>query len=194
MKDKEFFNSIADKWDTICSHPTEKVNYIMDKIQLKTGEAVLDIGSGTGVAIPYLLDRVGGSGKITALDIAEKMIELSRQKNNYPNINFVVEDFYNYNSLQKYDCILAYSCYPHFNDKQLFFKKAKTLLNEGGKIVVAHVESRQTINNRHKEIEGDIKSDTLSAVEDTAKIMENEGVKIVYTEDNCNYYICIGSV
>lgn len=45
----------------------------------ENGYSVLDIGSGTGVAIPYLEERIGPKGKITALDIAEKMLEISKK-------------------------------------------------------------------------------------------------------------------
>ena len=80
MDNKNFFNSLAEKWDSICYHPEEKVNYVIDKMGLKNGDSILDIGSGTGVTIPYLEKRIGTNGKITALDIAEKMLEISKKK------------------------------------------------------------------------------------------------------------------
>lgn len=192
MNDKDFFNSMADKWDSICCHPAEKVNYIMNKIGLKSGDKVLDIGSGTGITIPFLEERIGESGKIIALDIAEKMIEISKKKNCYSNIDFAVKDFYEYFSEELIDCILAYSCYPHFKDKTSFFKKGFSLLKDGGKIVVAHIESRATINNRHIDVKDRLTSDTLPEVDITAEFMKEYGFKVSYLEDNLEYYICIG--
>lgn len=192
MEDIEFFNSVAERWDEICHHPQDKINYIMDKIQLKNGYKILDIGSGTGVAIPFLQKRIGKEGSIVALDIAEKMIELSKKKNIYANVDFVVEDFYKYNPSEHFDCILAYSCYPHFKDKEAFFNKAFSILKTGGKIVIAHVESREKINSRHKEIETRLTSDKLPEVNITAEILRKANFNIAYTEDNSEYYICIG--
>jgi demethylmenaquinone methyltransferase/2-methoxy-6-polyprenyl-1,4-benzoquinol methylase len=192
MNDKDFFNSMADKWDSICCHPAEKVNYIMNKIGLKSEDKVLDIGSGTGITIPFLEERIGESGKIIALDIAEKMIEISKKKNCYSNIDFAVKDFYEYFSEELFDCILAYSCYPHFKDKTSFFKKGFSLLKDGGKIVIAHIESRATINNRHRDVEDKLTSDTLPEADITAEFMKEHGFKVSYLEDNLEYYICIG--
>jgi ubiquinone/menaquinone biosynthesis C-methylase UbiE len=192
MDDKDFFNSMADKWDSICCHPVEKVNYIMNKIGLRIGDRVLDLGSGTGITIPFLEERIGESGSITALDIAERMIEISRKKNRHSNIDFVVEDFYEYSCNKPFDCIVAYSCYPHFKDKEGFFKKCFSLLNRGGRIVIAHVESRERINSRHRDVEDKLTSDKLPEVEITADIMKEHGFRVSYYEDNAEYYICLG--
>lgn len=192
MDNREFFNNIAEKWDSICCHPEEKINYVFSKINLKNGYSVLDIGSGTGIIIPYIEREIGQDGNITALDISEKMIEISKKKHNYPNLNFVVEDFNLYLPNEKYDCIIAYSCYPHFKDSSGFFKKAYFLLKSGGTIAIAHVESRDKINSRHNEIEDKINSNDLAKAEITCKIMEKFGLNSVYFEDNNEYYICIG--
>lgn len=191
MDDREFFNNMADKWDEICCHPSEKVNYIMNRISLKFGNTVLDLGSGTGVTIPYLEGRIGEEGKITALDISEKMIDVSKKKNRFSNVTFEVCDYYNYSSTEKYDCILAYSCYPHFKDKDRFFEKSFSLIESGGKIVIAHIESREKLNSIHKNVEDKLDSDELLEVDYTAELMRKHGFKVTYTEDSSEYYICI---
>jgi demethylmenaquinone methyltransferase/2-methoxy-6-polyprenyl-1,4-benzoquinol methylase len=192
MNNREFFNDIAEKWDSICCHPEEKIKYIFHKINLEKGSNVLDIGSGTGIIIPYIEKEIGREGKVTALDVSEKMIEISMKKHNYNNLNFIVEDFNSYLCSEKYDCIIAYSCYPHFTDSKVFFEKAYSLLKQGGEIVIAHVEGREKINSRHNEIDHKINSNTLDEVEITLSIMKQVGFKTIYSEDSAEYYICIG--
>lgn len=192
MENREFFNNIAEKWDSICCHPEEKIKYIFDKINLEKGNSVLDIGSGTGITIPYIEKEIGMEGKLTALDVSEKMIEISKKKHSYNNLNFSVEDFYLYSCREKYDCIIAYSCYPHFTDSKAFFEKAYSLLKPGGKIVIAHVEGRDKINSRHNEIEHKIDSNNLDEVGITLSIMRKASFEIIYVEDSAEYYICIG--
>lgn len=191
MKDREFFNDVAEKWDSMCNHPAEKINYILDKVQLKPGDSVLDIGSGTGVMIPYIEDRVKHQGKVKALDIAENMISVSRRKNKYDNLSFHVGDFLEWDTCERFDAIIAYSCYPHFKDKGMFFKKSLELLKENGSIVIAHVESKEKINDRHKDIEDKIVSDLLPQVDVLSEFVEQRGFETSYSEDNEDYYILI---
>ncbi|EJO5348365.1 class I SAM-dependent methyltransferase [Clostridium botulinum] len=192
MNDKDFFNNLADKWDDMCCHSKEKIEYILSKADLKQGDRVLDIGSGTGVLIPYLENIICNNGHITAVDIAENMLKVSKQKNTYPNLELIVKDFLEYKSEKAFNCITAYSCYPHFKDKDKLAAKAYELLNEGGKLVIAHSESKDKINSRHKDIDNKIKSHILPEVKYTAELMENHKFKTIYTEDNEEYYIYIG--
>jgi demethylmenaquinone methyltransferase/2-methoxy-6-polyprenyl-1,4-benzoquinol methylase len=192
MDNKIFFNSLAEKWDSICYHHEEKVNYVIDKMGLKNGDSILDIGSGTGVTIPYLEERIGTNGKITALDIAEKMLKISKKKNIYDNLDFEVKDFFEYTTPKKFDHIIAYSCYPHFKDEESFFKKAYSLLEDKGKIVIAHIESKEVINSRHKEEENNIISLKLSDVEKMCELANEQGFKNIYKEDSKDYFIFVG--
>jgi demethylmenaquinone methyltransferase/2-methoxy-6-polyprenyl-1,4-benzoquinol methylase len=202
MNDREFFNSRAEQWDDICSHPQAKIGYVMDKIAFNEGDRVLDIGSGTGITIPYIEERIGNLGHITALDIAENMIKVSKRKHEhkYTNISFEVEDLYKYKiscednkdkNVELFDCVVAYSCYPHFKEKDSFFHKINSLLKQGGKLAIAHIESKDAINNRHRDIEKHIKSDKLPIVEKTVELAKKRGFKSIYTEDSDEYYICI---
>ncbi|NEZ47487.1 class I SAM-dependent methyltransferase [Clostridium niameyense] len=192
MEDKEFFNSLAEEWDNICEHPKYKVDYVMSKIDLENGDKVIDVGSGTGVLIPYIEEKIGSEGYVTAIDLAENMIKVSKRKNKFCNLEFIIDDFLNYNSKEKVDYIIAYSCYPHFKDKNKFFEKANSLLEVGGKIVIAHIENKELINSRHKEVDDKIKSDILPNVKKTAQLVERHGFNAIYTEDSDEYYICIG--
>lgn len=192
MDNREFFNNLAEKWDSMCHHPEEKINYVFSKINLKKGSNVLDIGSGTGIIIPYIEREIDKEGKLTAIDVSEKMIEVSKKKNNYSNLRFKTKNFNFYSPDEKYDYLIAYSCYPHFTDSKGFLKKAYSLLKEKGKVAITHIESREKINSRHNEVEDKIHSNDLAEAEVTCSIMEEVGFKTVYSEDNEDYYICIG--
>lgn len=192
MNNRDYFNSLAQKWDTITNHPEEKINYVLNKAKLEQGANVLDIGSGTGVTIPHIMSKIGYSGHITALDVSEKMIEISKEKNTYSNLDFQICDFYKFNPQKEFDNIVAYSCYPHFRDKMSFFKKAYSLLKGNGTLIIAHIESKEAINKRHDSINIDLESDKLTAIEYNKQIMENNGFNTLYAEDSSNYYILVG--
>ncbi|MGU9539460.1 class I SAM-dependent DNA methyltransferase [Clostridium tepidum] len=192
MDDREFFNNLAEKWDSMCFHPKEKIEYILSKVNLKEGDRILDIGSGTGVLIPYLENKISNSGYIVAIDIAENMLKVSKEKNKYSNLDFIVGDFLEYESKKTFNCITAYSCYPHFKDKDKLAHICYELLEDGGKLVIAHSESKEKINSRHKDVDHKIKSHILPNIKYTAELMEKHNFKTIYVEDNEEYYIYIG--
>ncbi|NFV13039.1 class I SAM-dependent methyltransferase [Clostridium sporogenes] len=192
MDDREFFNNLAEKWDSMCFHPKEKIEYILSKVDLKEGDRILDIGSGTGVLIPYLENKISNSGNIAAIDIAENMLKVSKEKNKYSNLEFIVGDFLEYESKKTFNCITAYSCYPHFKDKDRLADRAYDLLEEGGKLVIAHSESKEKINSRHKDVDHKIKSHILPNIKYTAELMGKHNFKTIYVEDNQEFYIYIG--
>ena len=193
MRDKQYFNDLAHKWDDICAHPEEKIRYVMDKINMNKGNSVLDLGSGTGVILPYIEEKIGPNGKITALDFAENMIKISKEKYKdlYKNIDFVVNDFYQFETETSYDCVVAYSCYPHFKDKKAFFEKVNSLLSNNGKLVIAHIESKEKINSIHNGIEDSIKSDKLQPIHMLEDLVKNYGFKVAYSEDSQDYYVLV---
>lgn len=52
----------------------------IDKLELKPGEAVLDIGCGTGALIPALAEAVGPQGRVVAMDFSPRMVAVARQR------------------------------------------------------------------------------------------------------------------
>ncbi len=84
---KKFFNEKAKDWDNIVQHDSEKITEVITNIEIINSPNILDVGSGTGVLIPYLVNKFGSKSKITAVDFAENMITVSREKyKQYKNI------------------------------------------------------------------------------------------------------------
>ncbi|MDE5796614.1 MAG: hypothetical protein K2H75_05850, partial [Muribaculaceae bacterium] len=65
----DFFDNLAPTWDAneIRSTP-ERVRTILGKLPISKGMTVLDLGTGTGVLVPYLSEIVGPEGHVTAID------------------------------------------------------------------------------------------------------------------------------
>lgn len=194
MKTRDFFNKKAFVWDEICTHPKDKLEYIFSNIPLKIGDYCLDIGSGTGVILPYLEGIIGEPGHITAIDIACNMIQIAKEKymKTYRNIDFIVQDFYHYTPDIFYDCIIAYSSYPHFTDKLAFLEKVNKLLKINGVIVIAHSEGKDCINHTHVKLDQCISYVPLDPVENTLQLFESNNFQTLYFEDTFDYYIYIG--
>ena len=95
MNNREFFNSLAYKWDEMCHHDDKKIRKILQLSDIEKGSKILDIGTGTGILISYLLEK--SPSKLVAVDISENMIEVARKKYKKENVEFVVSDIMNFN-------------------------------------------------------------------------------------------------
>lgn len=58
----------------------EERRRVVDLLELSGGERVLDVACGTGADFPALLDAVGSSGEVHALDICPRMLHVARRK------------------------------------------------------------------------------------------------------------------
>lgn len=58
MSQTDFFNSVANDWDNMIKVDERKINYLLDKLSIHQEDKILDVGTGTGVLIPFLYERV----------------------------------------------------------------------------------------------------------------------------------------
>lgn len=167
MEIGEVFNNIAFKWDEICKHDDAKLRKIIELSAVKEGSRILDVGTGTGILISYLLKT--HPSNLTAVDISDNMISIADSKYKESNVKFVVSnimDFYE----DGFDYIFLYSAYPHFPNKNDLFKHLNRLMNTSGKIIIAHSESKEKINEIHSKSEH-FQNDILPPGNKTAGIM-----------------------
>lgn len=169
MDNREFFNELAFKWDEMCNHDDEKIKKIIKLSSIRSDSNILDVGTGTGILISYLLRENPYS--ITAVDISENMIEVANKKyKGEDKVKFIVKDIMEFNE-KGFDYIFLYSAYPHFDNKEELFEHLFGLLNKGGKIVIAHSESKEKINSVHAK-SSVVKDDILPKAGITAEIMK----------------------
>lgn len=192
---REFFNESAETWDKNVYHDPVKLEKIINALELRQGYKVLDVGSGTGVMIPYLYNKIKNSGIIVALDISEKMISIAEQKHppsTFPNIKFIVQDINEFQLKNEYEVILCYSCFPHFSNQSYSIKKLVEGLKSEGKLMIAHSQSRKAINNIHKKSKTIVSKDRLPTIKQISKMLINSSLEIVKSIDNDEMFFIIG--
>jgi ubiquinone/menaquinone biosynthesis C-methylase UbiE len=150
-REKNFFNELAERWDDLRAADDSKVAGLVRMAGLKPGNAVLDVGCGTGVLLPHLLATVGETGKITAIDFAENMVDRARAKvGRRDNVTFVVGDIWSFWPECVYDSVFCFNFFPHAVDKPAFVARVLDLLKEGGSLVIMHDMSRAAVNAIHQ--------------------------------------------
>ena len=62
---------------------------VLDAVQPRAGESVLDIGTGLGFVAYEMANQIGPKGKITGIDLSEPMLEIAAKRcSEMPWINF----------------------------------------------------------------------------------------------------------
>jgi demethylmenaquinone methyltransferase/2-methoxy-6-polyprenyl-1,4-benzoquinol methylase len=191
---KEFFNKLAGEWDTITIHEEKKVRYITSLLMLNGKERILDVGTGTGVMIPFYEEYLR-TGSVLAVDFSENMISQCRKKfpnSEHPNVEFEVADIYDLENIDDYEIIMCYSCFPHFTDHQKAIDIFARALRPGGKFAIAHSSSRDHINHVHSDSSHHIQKDVLPSLDELNSMFAKAGLSVIFERSDKDYHIIIG--
>jgi ubiquinone/menaquinone biosynthesis C-methylase UbiE len=193
MQLQEYFDQLATTWDKeLTSERLKCLGKIVKELGIKPRYYVLDIGSGTGVLLPFLIAELGDEGKIVALDFSAEMLGQAQAKNFPPIVGFAQADVLTIpladNSV---DLAICNSVFPHFNDKVKALKEMARVLRNNGRLVICHTMSRAMINQLHQSVGGVIASDLLPDESQLRRLIKQAGLKITRFEDSPERYLVI---
>jgi len=190
---QQYFDQLASNWDSeLTPENVECLSNIINELNIHSGSRVLDIGSGTGILLPFLVQAVGGEGGIIALDFSAKMLYQAKAKGFLPLVAFIQADVAALPLPNQFaDLALCYSAFPHFGDKLKSLKEIARVIKSNGRLVICHTASRNTINQLHKSIGGIITNDILPDESQLRELMKHVGFTIVHLEDTPKRYLVI---
>lgn len=186
--EQQFFDHIAKEWDDIRALDNLKLDKLIQKIDFRKSDRVLDVGCGTGVLVPFIKLQIGDSGSIIALDFSSEMIQRAADKYQHlKGIRFQVCDIMEYQHKNEFEKIVCLNFFPHVQDKIGFIKKMRTMLSDKGYLVIMHDISRQAVNGIHQECEA-VKNDCLPEVNVLTQLLVAEGWGIIEAIDDGEIY------
>jgi ubiquinone/menaquinone biosynthesis C-methylase UbiE len=112
----------------------------VSRLQLAPGDTVAEIGCGTGLNFPYLLDAVGQSGRLIGIDLTDAMLTKAKERvrhNGWQNIELVQADAAAYEFPSGIDGAIstfALTLVPEYDE---IIKRVSRALRRGGRLVVA---------------------------------------------------------
>ena len=138
-------NSAADgyKQASISVQKVDGETFIKTDVCLQAGNAVLDLGCGTGELSAYLAELVGPEGQVIGVDPDKQRIELARQSHNeIKNLSFVEGSSSNFLEMgsNAYDVLFCNAALHWMPDKQQVFKNMFESLKVGGKIAINYLD------------------------------------------------------
>lgn len=187
-----YFDGIAAKWDGWEDLPAlaGKLAAGLEEFGLRPNEAVLDVGCGTGNLTLALLERLSPEGRITAVDISQRMLDEARAKIGDPRVRWCVADVLRLPSpAASFDRVFCYSVWPHIDDKQAAVEALARVLRPGGRLHIWHLVSREKINAVHASVGKPIGRDTLPPAKETAALLAEHGFTIETVVDDGERYV-----
>ena len=191
--EKKFFDEIASTWDSMEIHSLPpKIISILGRMDLTKGMDILDLGTGTGVLLPYLLEMTGKEGSVTGIDASDGMLDEARKKLGTLNSNLqlVLQDFEETGVSGKYDRILLYCVYPHLSTPIATLRRlVNDNLKDGGKLFIAFPTKEDFINSIHREKK--IESGLLPSSGDLTEGLKSDGFNARDLSEASDYIVCI---
>lgn len=108
-------------------------------LHLKRGQAVVELGCGTGINFPKIIQNIGKEGRLIGVDLTPEMLEIADQKvkkEGWTNVELIKADMANYDFPENVDAIISTGAFGWLDNPEQVIKKACSALNPGGRFVL----------------------------------------------------------
>jgi len=190
----KFFDELSDSWDTKGPSPEQGVVLtFLRKLNIDSNKTVLDVGTGTGMLVPYIFSC--NPARVIAMDLSAGMLEKLRGKHSSrfgSGLVILQGDVHLLNLPDDtVDIAVCNGVYPHFHDKLLAMSQLRRVLKKGGILAVNHFAGREFVNSIHGSSSHDlIRRDLLDPAMMVSEIIAGCGFHVQeWRDDATEYYL-----
>ncbi len=111
----------------------------IQRLNLKRGDRVLEIGCATGLTFPFIREAIGEEGEIIGLDYSKALLRKAEErikKKNWKNIRLVQQEASQLSLNEEVDGVLSIYTMPLVYDYREAIKRAVDLLKDNGRLVI----------------------------------------------------------
>lgn len=158
-----FFDRLAGTWDQeepSTAAMTTGLAAHAARLGLRPGDALLEVGCGTGKTTSWLARQVAPGGHVLAVDFAPAMIARAQEKAlpaEFRCLDICAET----PEAAAFDLALCFHSFPHFRDQPAALRHLAAALRPGGRLVVMHLGGSARINAFHATLSGAVRHDLL---------------------------------
>jgi ubiquinone/menaquinone biosynthesis C-methylase UbiE len=108
-------------------------------LALHLGDCVIDLGCGTGLSFPLILDKIGPQGRLIGVDLAPEMLAMARKRVErfaWDNVELVEADIAAYEYPDNINGVLAVGSFGYIADHVSVIEKISRALVPGGRLVI----------------------------------------------------------
>jgi SAM-dependent methyltransferase len=145
-----FFGCRAATWDAKFGDDLPAYRAAVAEAGIRRGGVAIDVGCGTGRALPPLREAVGPDGSVMAVDLTPEMLAAARPKSSAAGAAVILADaralpFGDASA----DAIFAAGLVDHLPDTAAGLRELARVVRPGGLLVLFHPSGRAALAARH---------------------------------------------
>jgi ubiquinone/menaquinone biosynthesis C-methylase UbiE len=108
-------------------------------LRLQRGDCIVELGCGTGLNFPLIIEQIGPEGRLIGVDLAPNMLAYARERverAGWKNIELVQSDIVAYNFPEGVNGVLSIGVFGYIADRDRVIKAASHALVPGGRLVI----------------------------------------------------------
>jgi ubiquinone/menaquinone biosynthesis C-methylase UbiE len=188
-----FFDAAAPGWLRDHEFRQARLRELFHEYALPAEAPVLDIGSGAGIMLPFLLERRAGRGPIIALEISAAMLSLAYGRyGSEHGLRYVQGDAHMLPFADAvFNTAMCFSVYPHFSDARTALAEIRRCVRPDGRLCILHLMGHSELNAMHRQAGDTVADDVIPPAELLAADLSRHGFRATQVEERSDLYLII---
>ncbi len=109
------------------------------KLSLQRGNSVIELGCGTGLNFPFLMEQIGLEGRLIGVDLTPGMLDIARvrvERSGWKNVELIQSDVASYDFPDGVNGVLATGLFGYISEYDRVIKAASQSLVPGGHLSI----------------------------------------------------------
>jgi ubiquinone/menaquinone biosynthesis C-methylase UbiE len=142
QRNMKIWNEVAPRyhkrWASVSKGPFQSTTKLIESVNIKKGNTVLDVACGTGVVTKKIRNKVGNSGYVIGADTSITAIKIAKKWNERKsNLDFINVDAEKFSFSKKFDIVTCQYALFFFPNAQKALKNMRNSLKKSGKIGIS---------------------------------------------------------
>lgn len=111
----------------------------VERLHLKRGDRVVELGCGTGLNFPLIMERIGPEGRLTGVDISPNMLARAREmvdRYGWKNVELIESNIEAYEFPEKTDAVLSVGVFGYLTDYDRVIEAISNALVPDGRLAI----------------------------------------------------------
>jgi SAM-dependent methyltransferase len=188
---QQFFDARAAGWEDRFPDDDSLFEAAIAELRLKAGSRVLDVGCGTGRALPFIRNAVGLTGLVVGADLTPAMINEAARRGRGLQAQLLVADVMRLPfSATQFDVVFAAGLLPHLIDPLSGLMELARVAARSGTLAIFHPIGRVALAARHGGAPSE--DDTLAPAR-LRDLLDASGWSVERIDDGRGRYLAVAS-